>query len=261
MNQVQTTVEPPAPMEVSALLGIIQRVSENPNVDIDKIERMMSMYERMLTNARLVAIEEAFSEAFAKAQAAMKPIVADAKNDQTHSKYASQAAIDIGIRDIYTAHGFSLSFDTEPSAVAEMINIVARLRHTRGYFKDYRLPMPADGKGAKGGDVMTKTHATGSALTYGQRNLTKMIWNIAVSRDDDGNAAGKVQETGEVISKEQLDRLVALCDDLGADKQQFCQYLKVPSLADIPKHLYAKALNVLAARSAQRAKAKREEPA
>jgi hypothetical protein len=50
--------------------------------------------------------------------------------------------------------------------------------------------MPADGKGAKGGDVMTRTHATGSALSYGMRYLLKMIFNVAVGEDDDdGNDA------------------------------------------------------------------------
>ena len=48
-------------------------------------------------------------------------------------------------------------------------------------------------KGAKGGDVMTKTHAAGSALTYGQRYLLKMIFNIAIGSDDDGNAASSRQ--------------------------------------------------------------------
>jgi hypothetical protein len=50
--------------------------------------------------------------------------------------------------------------------------------------------MPADGKGARGNDVMTKTHATGAAITYGKRYLLGMIFNLAVTRDDDGNGAG-----------------------------------------------------------------------
>src|SRR5262245_66125437 len=100
-----------------------------------------------------------------------------------------------------------------------MIRLVATLRHNKGYSKSYHLDQPADGKGAKGGDVMTRTHATGSALTYGQRNLTKMIFNIAVSKDDDGNAASK--PPGELITQEQVENLVALCDDLDVPKEQF----------------------------------------
>ncbi len=48
--------------------------------------------------------------------------------------------------------------------------------------------MPADGKGAKGGDVMTKTHAVGAAKSYGKRYLLKDIFNIAIGEEDtDGN--------------------------------------------------------------------------
>jgi hypothetical protein len=58
----------------------------------------------------------------------------------------------------------------------------------------YHVDMPADGKGAKGGDVMTKTHATASALTYAKRYLLLQIFALAIGEsDDDGNAAGKRQ--------------------------------------------------------------------
>jgi hypothetical protein len=50
--------------------------------------------------------------------------------------------------------------------------------------------MPVDGKGARGGDVMTKTHAMGSGVSYGMRYLLRMIFNLAIDYDDDGNAAG-----------------------------------------------------------------------
>lgn len=240
------------------LLGIIKGISENPDVDVEKVERLLSMYERMQAQARLVAIEQAFSEAFARAQADMKPIAVDSSNPQTKSRYASQAAIDIGIREIYTSHGFSLSFDTEPSTVPDTINLVGRLRHTQGYFKDYRLPMAVDTKGPKGTEMMTRTHATQSALTYGQRGLTKMIFNIAVSKDDDGNAAGKPVE---LITAQQLSGLIALCDALKVDKELFCQHLHVNSLAEIPARDYDHATDVLAMRQAQVAaadKAKKE---
>jgi ribosomal protein L37AE/L43A len=50
--------------------------------------------------------------------------------------------------------------------------------------------MPADGKGAKGNDVMTKTHAAGAAGSYGARYLLKGIFNVAIGEnDDDGNGA------------------------------------------------------------------------
>jgi len=46
---------------------------------------------------------------------------------------------------------------------------------------------------------MTKTHAAGSGMSYGQRYLLKMIFNIAFS-DDDGNKA-----SGRNLAQELLD--------------------------------------------------------
>ena len=51
--------------------------------------------------------------------------------------------------------------------------------HTRKYKAD----MPADRKGAKGGNVITKTHATGAAMSYGMRYLLKYIFNVAIGVD------------------------------------------------------------------------------
>ncbi len=74
--------------------------------------------------------------------------------------------------------------------------------------------MPADGKGAKGGDVMTKTHATGAAASYGARYLLKGIFNIAVGDDDrDGNAP---PETEKFITEEQVMELRDLAGSRGA---------------------------------------------
>jgi hypothetical protein len=51
--------------------------------------------------------------------------------------------------------------------------------------------MPIDTKGARGGDVMTRTHATGSAYTYGKRYLLIGMFNLSIDDDDDGNSAGR----------------------------------------------------------------------
>ena len=80
-----------------------------------------------------------------------------------------------------------------------------------GHTRTYQIDMPADGKGAKGGDVMTKTHATGAAASYGMRYLLKMIFNVAVGEsDDDGNAASKG------IGQEEYDRLCGLIENAGS---------------------------------------------
>lgn len=171
--------------DTSSIMAVIARAAADPNTDVEKLERLTNLYERITDRQA----EQAYSEAMNEAQEEMRPVAADANNPQTKSKYASYAALDRALRPIYTKHGFSVSFDTGDTASADMVRVICRVGHRAGHKETPHLDMPADGKGAKGGDVMTKTHATGAALTYGRRYLLGMIFNIAVGEDDDGNGA------------------------------------------------------------------------
>lgn len=169
--------------DTARLIHVIAEAASNPAIDVDKMERLWAMHEKLKNRAD----EEAFNAAMSKAQSEMGRVSADAANQQTRSVYATYAALDKAIRPIYTRHGFSISFNEgegAPEGHARILAYVACGGHTR----TYKLDMPNDGKGAKGGDVMTKTHATGSAHTYGRRYLLKDIFNIAIGENDnDGN--------------------------------------------------------------------------
>jgi hypothetical protein len=171
-------------VEGATLLAVISRAAADPNTDVEKMERLMAMYERIeAKNA-----ERAFNEAMNACQKAMRPISADAENPQTHSKYATFAKLDGALRPIYTQHGFSLSYDEGDSPKAEHVRVLCYVAHNGGFTRTYHRDMPADGKGARGNDVMTKTHAAGAAGSYGARYLLKGIFNVAVGEEDkDGN--------------------------------------------------------------------------
>jgi ERF superfamily len=177
---------PAASNDVAAFIQLIERVARDPSIDVDKLDRLLIMRER--ENARLA--EQAFAAALAEAQTEMVPVVADSSNPQTRSRFASYAALDRAVRPIYTKHGFGLTFNTDDSPGPEQARTICDVCHSGGHTRRYRIDMPVDGKGARGGDVMTKTHAMGSGVSYGMRYLFRMIFNLAVDHDDDGNGAG-----------------------------------------------------------------------
>lgn len=225
-----------APLAVQAeqpnLLLAIQRAATDPATDVVKMKELLAMAKEIrLEDARM-----SFNQAMASAQKAMRRVAADSKNPQTHSNYASYAALDRALRPIYTEHGFALSFGTGDAPSADMVRVTCHVSHEDGFTRDYHIDMPADGKGAKGGDVMTKTHATGSAITYGTRYLLKMIFNVAVGDDDDGNAAGTPLPR---VSAEQASNLQALLEEVGADKAKFLKWAKAESLESIPAQAYS----------------------
>ena len=173
------------------VVHLFERLATDPNASVEKIERLMALWER--GEARKA--ELAFNAAMAAAQAEMRPVVADAFNPQTRSKYASFEALDTALRPIYSKHGLALSFDTGDTA-PDTVRVLCYVTHAGGHSRTYKADMPADGKGAKGGDVMTKTHAVASAMSYGMRYLEKMIFNVAVGEDDDdGNRAAHQEQS------------------------------------------------------------------
>jgi hypothetical protein len=167
------------------LLAVIERAAHDPSMDVDRFQRLLDILETQTNRVN----ERSFNAALVLAQAEMKPINADANNPQTRSKYATFAALDRECRPHYTKHGLGPSFNTEPTGDPNSLRVVCMLGHRDGHTRRYQIDMPIDTKGARGGDVMTRTHATGSAYSYGKRYLLAGMFNLAVDDDDDGNAA------------------------------------------------------------------------
>jgi hypothetical protein len=131
--------------------------------------------------------KESFNRALARVQANAVVVKTNRKNTQTGSKYADFGQLDKMLRPLYIAEGLSLSYGTADIDKPETVRVICDVS-LGAYTRTYHIDMPADGKGAKGNDVMTKTHATGSATMYGRRYLLNMIFNLT-QEDDDGNAA------------------------------------------------------------------------
>lgn len=189
--------------------GDLLEIALRHNAAIDVIERLAALQRQH--NER--EAEMAFNDALNACQTEMGRIAPDLTNTQTKSKYASYAAIDKVIRPIYTKHGFSISFSEEPMPPdIEMVRIICYASHAAGHTRKYMKDMPADGKGAKGGDVMTKTHARAAADSYAKRYIVKDIFNLAIGEEDtDGNLTNS--EVVDYIAKMEKAKTP---DDLGA---------------------------------------------
>lgn len=221
--------------ESAAMFSMIERIMSDPSLPVERVSQAFDFYQRVQADQA----QKAWMAAFVEVQAELDPIKKDASNSQTRSKYATYEALDRAMRPIYTKHGFAPSFDSEPSDKPDHVRVVMYLIHSGGHSRRYQADMPADGKGAKGNDVMTKTHATGSAFTYGKRYVLGNAFNVTTTeKDDDGNAAGA--NVGP-INEKQLNELVTLADEIKADKAKFCAFLEIDSLAEIPANKFEKA--------------------
>ncbi len=234
--QTQEIVEAKEPVATSvSIVDIIERAVTNPDVDADKMQKLLEM---RMTVMEMEAAQN-YAMSMNAAQSEMGLISQDAANKQAHSKYASYAALDKALRPIYTRHGLSISFGTSNDAPDGHVRVMARIRHNSGHMETEFLDIPNNGEDAEGGDVMTKTHAQMSGVSYGRRGLLKMIFNIAEG-DDDGNRAS----AGELITEDQCKKILTRLEATGSNIEIFCKLLKIPSIAEMPqaKHSAAGAM-------------------
>jgi hypothetical protein len=216
-----TMVQPVTPMDM------LNRAVAS-GADIDVLEKLMSLQERWESaNAR-----KAFEQALAAAKGEI-PIVIRNATGHNEKKYADFAAIAKAIDPILGRHGLSYRFKTVQTEKSIMVTCVL---FGHGHSEETALSAGADTTGNK-----NAIQAIGSTLTYLQRYSLVQMLGLAAAKDDDGNAAG----SAEAITLEQVEQLVALADEVGADKEAFCRYFKVGGLADITTKDFPRAIAAL----------------
>jgi len=180
----QSTELKELPNQEVMVLNTLQTALEK-GVDADSLEKLLNMQERILNRQS----EQAYSQSMVVVQSEMPVITKNCENTHTRSKYADMGQIIKQITPVYTKAGFALSFaEGKPENTGE-IRVTCDVMHSQGHSKHYFVDMPLVVEGIKGEKMMTETHGTGSAFTYGQRYLTKLIFNLNTGDDDDGNSA------------------------------------------------------------------------
>lgn len=253
MNVQQIAVAPqeqiPAATEMGALIHIIERAARDPSVDIEKLQRLMDMQERiMVRNAK---------SAYAAALSAMQPelpvisrkgkIEVRKKDNagertgavQQSTPYALWEDINEGIRPVLAAHGFALSFRVGMAQDGK-ITITGILSHREGHSEETTITLQHDSTGSK-----NAVQAVGSSVSYGKRYTAGALLNFTSrGEDDDGRKAG----APETIAQDQVEAIVELMDSVSADRPKFLTFFGIEKLADLPVKRYAEAITMLNAK-------------
>ncbi len=225
------------------VLGSLTAALEKGKLAPEQLSLVLDAQERVLDRQA----KQEFVHAMMSVQSQMAAITNDSYNEQTRSGYASLEAINKQLVPLYTKEGFSLSFGTEDSPLADHVRTVCDVMHIGGHSREYHNDMPLDMVGIKGNENKTKIHGTGSALKYGRRYLTSMIFNTSTcDRDDDGNAAGA--EPVELITGEQANILHSKLTDNEINMELFMGWLRkifpsITSIDNVPVKYYDRVNN------------------
>lgn len=166
----------------NSIMAVISRAAADPSCDIDKLERLMAMHERMQDRDA----QAEFNAAMAAMQSDIPSIAergAIVVNGQKRSDYATFEDINDVIKPIMQIHGFAITFKVEN--VAAGLSVTGILMHRAGHRESTTMLLPLDTSGSK-----NAVQSVGSSTSYGKRYVMSALLNLTTrGEDDDGHAA------------------------------------------------------------------------
>ncbi len=221
--------------ESAAMMQIISAVAMNPEADIDKMERMMVMHEKLLNRDA----EMAYNTAMSKLQSELPTVNEKGQivvNNVVRSKYALFEDINESIRPFLKKYGFSISFKSHFGDA--FVDITGIISHKQGHKEDTTMRLPFDNTGSK-----NSVQAIGSSSKYGMRYCLCMLLNISTGGED--NDANTAPETPLFVTDKDIKVLIGAAKSVGKDEKYMCDTAGIPSIDKLLMSRYAPCMNHL----------------
>lgn len=243
MPEQRRQVAAPAAMDTS-IMAVISRAASDPSCDINKLERLMEMHERMQAHSA----KQLYDEALAQMQEEM-PVIGERggikdKNGRIQSTYALWEDVNEMIKPVMAKHGFAITFRTPRNERG--IEVEGVLSHRAGHRESTSIVLPVDATGSKNG-----VQAVASSVSYGKRYTAGLLLNITTTgEDDDGNGpAAQITPRVTSVQATQLATLLEKCSDKA--KEAFKKIHGAP--ASVEKAVFDQVLGMLTKSATQHA--------
>ena len=226
-NQQSMALEPVRRAEPTVLERIGLTVEQLHALDVEKMERLLDFQLRV--DAEQARRE--FHAAVARVQARMTPVAREGYNRDNQSRWARVEHLCMMLDPLLVEEGFAWSFSDTDSPHEKHVRVTLTLR-LGSHVEQYHYDMPIwDGRGVKGGGVMTGPQASGAMHTYACRYLRLGVFGIVqVAKDDmDGQATGSVQ----TITADQAADLRSAIEAAGANEAAVCAVYGVERLEEL----------------------------
>ena len=213
----------------STVLELIERVALDPRADVEKLDRMMAMYERLNAKEAQLAFNAAKGRilkklagiTIMKTRPALYEIDKARPQKGTYEafKYAPLEEIDKHLRPLLAEEDMDLSYSDEPQEGGGIL-IRGRLKHLPGgHYEDSFMSAPLDTTGGK-----SNVQAVGSTNSFLRRYVACNIFNIVVVGDDDDGTGGKIDEAQTTTILDLVRRAKV--------GQKFLKYMKARSVEE-----------------------------
>lgn len=230
----QPIATPPVLTEETVLLQIISRAAQDKTIDLDRMERLMVMHERM--NAKRA--EQQFEEAMARFKTTAPKILKDKhvyfesrKEGSTATDYhhASLGAVCEAIIGGLGEQRINHAWELERKEARIFVTCVLK-----GYGHSTRTTLdgPPDTSGNK-----NPVQQVTSTITMLERYT--LLAAVGMGTHDQPDATGTNGTPVEYITEKQIADLEALITEVGANKIALLNWLKLPELGHIRASNYS----------------------
>lgn len=216
------------------LLHAIITLSQNPQFDVEKFDRLCQMQERL--EAREAKKE--YIAAVARIQAELPQVVrtgmVKGKGGVDRFPYAPLEDLDEITRPLMARE--TMTFDvTEEEAKGNDRRYAGTLSHAGGHSETKYITLPLDVNEFRSG-----CQSAGSTAAYARRNLLKMFFNI-VERKEDTDGTGPA-----FITAEQVKDVETMLQVTNSDKAKFLKLIAgTDSIESIPARDYQRVMTNL----------------
>jgi hypothetical protein len=178
------------------LLDLVEGLRVDGKADAESLSALLLRYDEL----RAREAEVMFNTALVKLQPKL-PVIDEAgailgPDGEPVATYATWEDTVEAIRPVLARYGFSLSFRPGQSARGNP-TVTGVLRHVGGHREEGELELPPDLTGGK-----NAVQAVGSALSYGQRYVARMLLSLTSrAGDDDARSASRSHEGQDAIAE------------------------------------------------------------
>ena len=225
----------------ASVLDVIARAASDPLVNVEKLERLLAIQERLLADQRKTAYYAALARLQAKLpQIAKEGVILD-RDGKARNRYAKIEDIDVAIRPLCAEEGFSFSFDSKSLPGGAGSEYSCAMQHREGHVETKSLVLTVDS-----GAGRNAVQSAGSSISYAKRYLLGMHLHL-VMRDEDDDGNGRAP-----ITAEQATDLQAALKEAGGSAERFLRFLNAPSFDEIRADQLAKARNLIEEKKRQK---------
>jgi hypothetical protein len=169
--------------------SIIRYAIDHKVENVDVMERLLKMRKEIKQEQAKEVFDRSMKEFQSECPVIMKEKPVPDRTGNTAYKFAPIEAIEVQIRPLLRAHGFSHTFDTDSASIPGWVIAKCIVKHEAGHSETSTVKLPLGTKTA----IMSDTQAYAAAYTFANRRALCNAYGLVLFGEDIDGQTGRLK--------------------------------------------------------------------